>query len=435
MSISNALRASVNGIRANADVVGRIAENIANANTDGYRRRFAQMVTASAPSATGAPAAAGVRTEEGIDIDRAGAVRSTGRPIDLAIGGNGFFVVSRSPGETDETNFLLTRSGSFLPDENGNLRNAAGYYLAGFPYDQAEDLGPVDRNRFAGLRTVNLDSLSSKGAPTRTMRMVGNLPSQQTGLAASGAAFMSSAEFYTPLGDAERLQFAWRPETVENRWTLSLRHEDGTPYGEVQVDFHDSGALAGSPRLYSNALSTAPAPAGFSFDAAAGKARLTIDTGDFPQVVEIYLGAPDDHGGMTQFSGDYTPLRIDGDGAESGLIVRTEVDDRGDVYGVFDNGRRKPLYSIPLAEVVNPAGLLATNGNAYLLSYRTGKLGLAQAGEGSAGAMLVGALESSNVEVAEELTALIQAQRAYTSNARVVTIVDDMLEETILIAR
>ncbi|GAD57291.1 flagellar hook protein flgE [Limimaricola cinnabarinus LL-001] len=138
---------------------------------------------------------------------------------------------------------------------------------------------------------------------------------------------------------------------------------------------------------------------------------------------------------MTQFSGDYAPLKIVSDGAESGILVRTEIDDRGDVYGVFDNGSRKPLYSIPLAEVANPAGLLATDGNAYLLSRGSGEFGLGQAGEGSAGTLTAGALESSNVEVAAELTGLIQTQRAYSSNARIVTTVDEMLEETTRLKR
>ena len=435
MSISNALQAGVSGLRANSSAVGRISENIANANTDGYRRRFSQMVTTSTVGSMAAPASAGVRVAQGIDMDSSGALRSTGRPTDLAIGGDGFFVVSRTPNELNEANYLLTRAGSFMPDENGNLRNAAGYYLAGFSYDQAGSLGVVDRSQFADLKTVNLGSLSETGAPTETMRISGNLPSQQTGLAEPLEPFLSSAEFYTPLGAAERLRFAWQPGAEKNRWILSLSHEDGTQYGEVQVDFHDSGPLAGAPRAYSNATMTATAPAGFAFDAASGTATLSIDNGAVPQVIPVEIGALGSHDGMTQFSGDHSPLKIAADGAQSGVLVRTEIDDRGDIYGVFDNGSRKALYNIPLAEVTNPAGLLAADGNAYLLARTAGEFGLGQAGRGSAGTLTAGALESSNVEVAEELTSLIQTQRAYSSNARIVTTADEMLDETVRLKR
>ncbi|SDF34396.1 flagellar hook protein FlgE [Limimaricola pyoseonensis] len=435
MSISNAMQTGVSGLRANATAVGRISENIANANTDGYRRSFVQMVTSSTLSSAAAPAPAGVRAMQSQDVSLEGALRATERPTDLAIGGNGFFVVTKQPNDPVEANYMLTRAGSFLPDENGNLRNAAGYYLAGFPYDQTASLGVIDRNQFEGMRTVNLGSLSQTGSPTAAMTVAGNLPGQQTGQADPGEPFLSSAEFYTPLGEAQRLQFSWQPTDQESTWDLSFAHEDGTQYGDVRVKFHNSGPLAGAPELYSNGNSTAVAPSAFTFDPATGTATLTIESGDAPQTVTVALGAPDEHSGMTQFAGDYSPLKITADGAESGVLVRTEIDERGDVYGVFNNGSRKPLYNIPLAEVANPDGLLATDGNAYLVSRASGNFRLSQAGEGSAGTLTSGALESSNVEVAQELTDLIQTQRAYSSNAKIVTTVDEMLDETTRLKR
>ncbi|MGR3497789.1 MAG: flagellar hook-basal body complex protein, partial [Limimaricola soesokkakensis] len=166
MSISYAMQTGVSGLRANSTAVGRISENIANANTDGYRRSFVQMVTTSTLSDNAGISPSGVRAFQGADVSTEGAVRATNSATDLAIGGQGFFVVSKQPGETNEANFMLTRAGSFLPDENGDLRNAAGYYLAGFPYDQTASIGNVDRNQFGDLRTVNLGSLSQTGSPT-----------------------------------------------------------------------------------------------------------------------------------------------------------------------------------------------------------------------------------------------------------------------------
>ena len=430
MSISYAMQTGVSGLRANSTAVGRISENIANANTDGYRRSFVQMVTTSTLSDSAGISPSGVRAAQGSDVKTGGAVSSTNSSTDLAIGGSGFFVVSKRPNETDESSYLLTRAGSFLPDENGDLRNAAGYYLAGFPYDQTASIGTIDRNQFGDLKTVNLGSLSQTGSPTAKMTVSGNIPAQQTGLDAPGEPFLSSAEYYSPLGEAERMQFSWQPTDTESRWTLSISGSDGAQYGSVTVDFHDSGPLAGAPLGYSQVEPADPLNPNFAFDVATGTATLTIDNGTTPQVVEVTLGAPDEHTGMTQFAGDYSALKIGADGAESGVLVRTEIDERGDVYGVFNNGSRKPLYNIPLAEVANPDGLLASDGNAYALSRSSGKFSLNQAGEGSAGSLTAGALESSNVEVAQELTELIRTQRAYSSNAKIVTTVDEMLQET-----
>ncbi|MDP5333571.1 MAG: flagellar hook-basal body complex protein, partial [Paracoccaceae bacterium] len=201
MSISNSMQTGVSGLRANSTAVDRIADNIANANTDGYRRSFAQMVTTTttsntvvATNTTGGTtglAAAGVKAVQGTDVSVDGVLRPTGRPTDLAISGSGFFVVSRNPDELVESNYRLTRAGSFLPDENGYLRNAAGYYLAGFPYNEDGTLGALDRKGFGDLQTVKVGDIQMNGSPTTAITFGGNVPAQQTGLAVPGDPFLS----------------------------------------------------------------------------------------------------------------------------------------------------------------------------------------------------------------------------------------------------
>lgn len=427
MSISNAMQTGVSGLRANSTAVGRISDNIANANTDGYRRSFAQMVTTTTTSNSTGLAPAGVRAVQGTNVVLDGALRPTGQATDLAIGGSGFFVVSRNPDELVESNYRMTRAGSFLPDENGYLRNAAGYYLAGFPYGDDGTLGAVDRNRFGDLTTVKVGDVQMLGSPTTEIIVGGNLPAQQAGLAASGDPFISSAEFFSPLGVPERLQFSWQPTTDANKWTLTINDPTGgVPFGSVDVTFNASGDFAGSPALYDNSTLT-------GFDLVTGQVEL--DVGTPAQPINLDFGAVNSFTGMTQFAGDYAPLRVAADGSGTGMLVRTEIDERGDVFGVFDNGKRKALYNIPLAEVPNPNGLTTTDGNAFLLSRSSGAVRLSSAGTGSAGTITAGALESSNVEVAQELTDLIQTQRAYSSNAKIVTTVDEMLDETMRLKR
>ena len=426
MSISNAMQTGVSGLRANSTAVGRISDNIANANTDGYRRSFAQMVTTTTTSSGTGLAPAGVRAVQGTNVSLDGALRPTGQATDLAISGSGFFVVSRGPNELVESNYMLTRAGSFLPDENGNLRNAAGLYLAGFPYGEDGTLGTVDRNRFGDLQTVNIGDVQMRGAPTTAITIGGNVPAQQTGVVPPGDPFLSSAEFFSPLGVAARLQFSWQPTDVANIWEVTVTDPTGAALGTVGVTFDPAGPTAGSPLVYDGAAFP-------GFDAATG--QVVVNIGAPPQPITLDFGAPGSFTGMTQFAGDYTPLRIVADGSETGMLVRTEIDERGDVYGVFDNGRRRALFNIPLAQVPNPDGLLTTNGNAFMLSRASGPMQLATAGTGAAGTITAGALESSNVEVAQELTDLIQTQRAYSSNAKIVTTVDEMLEETMRLKR
>ena len=153
MSISSALQTGVSGLRANSKAVGSISENIANSNTVGYRRGFAQMVTTTA-SGGSAEGVLSVEAVKQVDIATAGGLISTNSPTDLAIGGNGFFAVSLNPNDKVQTNYMLTRAGSFLPDEQGNLKNAAGYFLSGYPYGLDGSIGSVDRSSFKQMETL-----------------------------------------------------------------------------------------------------------------------------------------------------------------------------------------------------------------------------------------------------------------------------------------
>jgi len=434
MSISNAMQTGISGLLANSAAVGNISSNIANANTDGYRRSFSQMVTSASGSSASSGGGAGVRAVARAEISSEGTQRPTGVASDLSIGGSGFMVVSRNPNDPVLSNYAFTRAGSFRPDADGNLRNAAGLYLAGFAYDTTGSLGTVDRSQFTDLQTVNVGGAAINGEATTQVTISGNLPAQQTGASSTGETFVTSQDYYTALGGAERLEFAWTPSTTPNQWQLQVS-AGGSALGTVDVTFSDSGPSAGAPLSYANVTSLATAPAAFAFDTATGVASLTIDNATTPQTIDLTIGAPGDTSGMTQFSGDYTPVDATLDGFESGVMVRFEIDERGDLYGIYDNGARHLLYNIPLAEVPNPDGLQQIDGNAYITTQASGNFQLNQAGSGSTGALTSGALESSNVELAEELTQLIQTQRAYSSNAKIITTADEMLDETTRLKR
>lgn len=433
MSISSALQTGVSGLQANSKQVGSISENIANANTIGYRRGFAHMVTTTASGGNG-EGVLSVSAVDQIDISSAGGLISTSSATDLAIGGSGFFAVSLNPNETVATNYMLTRAGSFLPDADGNLRNAAGYYLAGFPFDLDGSIGSVDRSSFDQMETVNIGNINISAGVTTTVSSFGNLPSQDTGVATPGAPFGTSSEVFTPLGESQRIKFSWAPTTTANTWELSISDQNDDPLGSVTVEFNDSGPEAGSPLAYSGAASTATAPAAFAFDTATGVATVTLNNGVVPQMIDINIGTPGSFDGITQFAGDFS-LSFDRDGSSVGELVRSEISEDGVLFGIFDNGMRRALYEIPVAVVDNPNGLIEAKGNAYRLTGEVGSFSALQANSSTVGSINAGALEAANVDIAQEMTDLIKAQRAFSTNAKIVTTVDELMEETTRLKR
>lgn len=436
MSIYNAMQSGVSGLKANATRMSSLGNNIANANTVGYKRQFADLVSmnASGPSSKGLSATT-VRTVGRMDMDTQGTMMTTDVPTDLAVVGSGFFVVGLdTEANVNSSGHRLTRAGSFRVNEDGYLQNSAGQYLYGYEYDQNGDLGVVDRGSFRDLVPVNLAEVSIQGNPSSEIKYNANLPAQQTGLPTPPDPFLTSVEYYTPLGEAKRLEFSWQPGAAENEWTLTISDEDGSDYGQVDVSFNDSGANAGSPASYDNITDLSAAPASFNFDAATGRATIEIDNGDVPQEIEIDFGAPGSSDRLTQFAGDYSPEGIRKDGAPSAPLNRIEVTDDGVMWGIFGDGGRRKLFDIPIAEVANPEGLSEADGNAFTLTGQSGTLSLRQGG-GEKGYIASGMLERSNVDLAEELTQLIEVQRSYSSNAKVVQTSDEMLDETTRLKR
>lgn len=422
MSITSALQIGVSGLQANSSRVQNISSNIANANTVGYRRTFSEFVTQNTGSTQ-----AGVLTDVRADISANGNIMGTGRSTDLAVQGDGFFVVSRNPNDPVESNYYLTRAGSFTPDQDGNLRNSAGYFLSGFPTDASGATGSVSSTSYNDLSTVNVASYQVQGTPSTRVGVSGNVPAQETGAGTTGTAFESTLRYVNQLGGSDALNLSWTPGATANEWTVSITDEAGNNYGDATVNFTDSGINAGSPASYT--------PGTLPIDPATGVVTLQINNGGTPQPLEIDFGAPGTFEGMTQFSGDYTPPAFSDDGTETGSLERAEMSDSGILYGVFDNGQRRALFQVPLANVANPDQMRSVDGNAYVATRDSGAVSIGNPMLNGLGSINSGALEGSNVDIAEELTDLIQTQRAYSSSAKIITTSDEMLSETLSIKR
>jgi flagellar hook protein FlgE len=394
-----------------------ISDNIANVNTVGYKgtsARFSTLVTQAATQTTHTPG--GVMSSPYSYIDRQGLLQGSASGTDLAVAGQGFFVVNEAsaPGFSDD--FFFTRAGSFNPDQNGNLVNAAGYYLQG--YNLRTTTPPPSSSTFTGLETVNISNLSGSAAATTGISLGVNLPST----AAVSDAFSVTAQVFDSLGNAHDMDITFT-KTALNTWSWTAQNP--TMLGVGTATATGTGTITfdtdGTPLSFTPA---APSVTLTGFTTGAGNSTVTLD-----------LGTVAGTDGLTQFAGNFTISNIDQDGVRFGNYTGITISEDGIVTALFDNGQRLDIYQLPLGMFRNPNGLEARSGNVYLETDRSGNFQLNLAGNGGAGDIAPGALESSTVDLAEEFTKMIITQRAYSANTKVITTADDMLEELIRVKR
>lgn len=414
MSLYSAMRSGVSGMSAQSSRLAAISDNISNSQTVGYKRAtvdFSTLVTA--PGSRSTYTASGVQSATHYQVQQDGTIMGTGSATDMAISGNGFFVVGNKASGTPE--YSLTRAGSFLPDETGFLRNNAGQYLEAWKLNPDGTMPNVSKSRFDDLQSVNVGNLVYGGSKTTQMDFSGNLPAQ----AATGDSFTSSPTFYDGLGNPLDLSLTWTKTATPNQWTLTATGPTGyTVTGApATLTFAATGPYAGKP-VDGAGLPLNPMPS------------LTINSPATPTADSFTMSL----GNVTQLNGDYVPT-VTGDGAKVGQVTSVNIDDSGKLWVMYDNGARQALYQIPIATVTNPDGLVAQDGNTFTLGADTGTLTLGAGKQGNAGSVVGSALEQSNVDIATELVSLIETQRAYSSNATLVRTTDELVEETTRLKR
>ncbi|KAA0681282.1 flagellar hook protein FlgE [Azospirillum brasilense] len=410
MSLFSAMRSGVSGMSAQSSRMAAISDNISNSATIGYKRAavdFSTLMTSS--GATSNYAAGGVRSNVHYQVLKDGTIQGTQSATDMAIEGRGFFVVADNAGTTGTSpGYALTRAGSFLPDDQGFLRNSAGQYLQAWKLGPDGSLPAVNRSSFDGLSAVSIAGLAYGGSKTSQMSFAGNLPAQAT----DGTSFDTSTSLYDGLGNPLDVTMTWTKTANPNEWTLSVTPPAGytATLSTNTVTFDTTGANAGLPA------------------GALPQITLTSPANPTPDTVNVSVG------NLTQLNGDYVPQFM-GDGARAGRVSTVDVDKAGTLWAVYDNGARQPLYQVPVADVVNPGGLVPQDGNTYTLGIDSGTMTLSNGNSGTAGSVAGYALEQSNVDIAEELVSLIETQRAYSSNATLVRTADEMVDETTRLKR
>ncbi len=433
MSLYGALFTGVAGLAANSRAMATTSTNIANVNTVGYKATKSEFSTLlSASAANQGYVTGGVKAVPIAKVTLQGDLAQTSSTTDLAISGQGFFVVSKQPTTNPTVSELLyTRAGAFTKDANGYLRNAAGYYLQGWELDTNGAI-PTNAN---DLTLVNLGQVTGTAQATTNVALRANLQSTITAVGAYAAGdinagtvsaqYETSIEVYDSQGSARPLRVAF-VKTAANTWQYEVIYDGNVadiggaasnPIATGTMTFNTDGTLA-TP--LTDVTVTIP------FVAASGLASQDID---------FNFGTSGAADGFTQFDTTSTLYGSTINGTLFGGLVGVRVDEQGYVIAQFANGIERSLYKLPVATFLNADGLAAETGNAYSATVESGGVSFKNADVGGAGSIAGLALEQSNVDLAQEFSNMIVIQRAYSASAKIITTADEMLDEVTRLKR
>ncbi len=399
MAFSGLFAIGLSGVNAHAASLEAVSQNIANTQTTGYKRErvdFSTLVTSLSPE--GGIEGGGVGATARTLFGEQGAITRTGSSTDIAIAGDGFFVVSETPDASAPVSF--TRSGGFSAREDGLLVNEAGYFLRAAPVNGA---GGAAAGALASLQAVDVNQFPTIAAATDQLTLAGNLSSNVP----AGAVVAQHFQVFDADGT---------PRTL----SLTLTSTSGGAFDAIAA-FADgaqetvaSGTLAfGADGRLDAAASTLP----LSFSA---NSSQTIDL----NISSLTLGP-----GATQFTTSTA------NGAASGTLTGVEISSNGRVIAQYSNGLTRDLYQIAIANFTNAEGLEIGASSTYQLTTAAGALSLDNPQTGRAGALEGSALEISTVEIGQEFSTLIETQRAYAANTRIISIADELWQTLTQTAR
>ncbi|GAN78214.1 flagellar hook protein FlgE [Acidisphaera rubrifaciens] len=434
MSLFSAMNTAISGLTAQAGAFSNISDNVANSQTVGYKRvdtSFQDYLTQSTPQVND-PGSVVARPDYVNNVQ--GTISQTDNPLNMAIAGQGFFAVSETDGTangqpTFSSQQYYTRAGDFSMDKNGYLVNSAGQFLNGWSVNPAT--GVVNQS---ALVPIQVSQSTYQPQATTSVQLSANLP-------ATASPVTSQLQVYDALGTAHTVNLNWTP-TGTNQWSVQVASPDdtsgtadrgtadvsfggtmadgttapaGTP-SAIAVDGADPGTITGS-------TSGANQPATFSF---------TTNFGSGPQTVTVSLGTFGSSNGTVQYAGTtYTLRGLTQNGVPPGSFSSVTTQTNGDVVVNYNNGQSRTIAQVPVVTFDAPDQLQRQNGQAFTATDASGTPLANNAGSGGAGNLVTSSQETSNVDLATELSQLIVAQQAYSANAKVVTSADTLLQTTL----
>jgi flagellar hook protein FlgE len=414
------LFSAISGLQAHQTKMDVVGNNIANVNTVGYKSQstvfedtLSQMLrNGSAPTATTAgtnPAQVGLGTKVA-DIATnfsQGSTQSTGRSTDFLISGDGFFVTKSGNQQ------LYTRAGSFDFDAAGRLVTPDGNILQGWMPNAA---GKVDTNGPIVDLSVPMGQTLAPQATTDGA-ITGNLSAN----AKVNDAVQTQVTMYDAQGAAHQVSYVLT-NTAPNSWKADITTTDATG---APVTLVSGAAVSFDPatgKITGPTVGT-PAKPGLQFTPNA----TTFPA--WPGPVTIDLGNLSQYGGTSAVSS--TPPTTGTAGSAMGTLQSITLGDDGTITGVFSNGLRKAVGQLALANFANPNGLIKAGNSSYAVGDNSGTPDIGVAGSGGRGTLQAGALEMSNVDLSQEFTGLIIAQRGFQANSKVITTSDQILNDLV----
>jgi flagellar hook protein FlgE len=403
MSLFSAMMASVSGMQGQATLLSTISDNIANSSTTGYKEANASFEDMLSQVSTTTYTAGGVGTQISYGISAQGDLQSSSSATSLGISGNGFFVVQDASGDT-----FLTRAGDFSPNVNGNLVNSEGYTLMGYSDTSGTATLPGSVGQ---LTPITISTAGLSATPSTTGTLTANLD--------SSAATVAAADLPSAGGTS-----------YTSTTTVTAYDDLGTPV-TLNVYFSNMGGDEWEVDVYNNSTpstGTALTSADLTFSPTTG--ALTSGS---PLSVAIPGGQTLnlDVSNMTQLDSTFgvTANTVNGNAPASYSSVA--IGTNGVVSEVFSNGTTSPIAVIPLATVASVNNLTPHAGQTYSANPESGDIILGNASSAGFGSIKSNELESSTVDLATELTNMVVAQNAYSSNSKAFQTGSDMLSTLI----
>jgi flagellar hook protein FlgE len=427
MGITNAMYAGVSGMAAEGDALGVVGDNVANSNTIGFKQSraiFEDVLGGAAGQRN--TIGGGVRMVRSQQIFGQGSTMNTGNATDMALSGDGFFVVHGQV-QGVEGNYF-TRAGQSVIRNDGTLTTATGMPYEGYGMNPdgtfGSSLGPIQLSTAALPPkasksfdvTANLDSTSTTPALPWDPQNPGATSNFSTGM-----------KVYDSLGTAHDVDVYMR-KTGAGTWEYhAVTASDGvggapgtnTEIASGTLNFTSDGLLQ----------STTGAGATVSFTGATPNQAITFDFGE-----SIAAGGTGKTG-TTQFGSASNVSAQSQDGYSSGDLAGVKIEADGTVKGVYSNGEQIPAGKLAIAKFRSNDGLGRAGGNLWMQTQESGEAALGTAGAGGRATLVSGALEQSNVDIAQQFVDLISHQRAFQANSKTITTANEMLQDVVNLKR
>jgi flagellar hook protein FlgE len=399
---------AISGLRAHQTKLDVTGNNIANVNTVGFKGSqtvfqdtLSQVIRAGGAAAQNrggtnpAQVGLGVKVAAITTNWNQGATQSTGRATDFMIEGDGFFVTKNG------NENLYTRAGSFDFDSTGKLVTADGSILQGW---MAQPDGTINPNGpIKSLSVPYGQTVAPVASTTGTLK--GNLPSGN----AAGTSVQTATTMYDQQGVAHDVSYTFTKNTTDD-WDLAVTVDGAAmTLSDSDVTFNPDGTMLNP--------------------AAPSKVDFTPGIPGWPGPVTLDLS------GINQYGSANTVSATAQNGFAMGSLESFSLANDGTITGIYINGLRQAIGQLAMASFNNPGGLEKAGNSSFRVGDNSGNAMVGQAGTGGRGVLNAGALEMSNVDLAEEFTGLIVAQRGFQANSRVITSSDEILQDLVNLKR